>query len=434
MDRRAFLALLSTPALVPLLQSCGDHDASDGHGFRFLSSSQSRASGTETDALAGARAMNRFASDLYSHLATTGEPNLVFSPMSVLMALAMTRAGAVGRTAAEMDTVLHATEEAPNIDAFHRAINSLAAVVESRNGVFEDSRSKKLHVDVSMANSLWGQEGFEWKTPFLDVLAREYGAGLRVVDFMTRTEDARIAINSWVKSETTGRIPELLKGGVLTSDVRLVLVNAIRMKAPWLVAFPEGSTIREPFTLIDGSGADVPMMRSNMRCGFASGDGWQAVDLAYVSRNLAMTLIVPDAGAFTDVESMVQAGLLNDVVEALDERDVTLSVPRFAVETKADLRPALRALGMRAVFDPSAADLSAMTADAEMYVDFVVHQANITVDEKGTEAAAATAVGAGTTSAPTEPVTLDIDRPFIHAVRDVPTGALLFLGRVGDPR
>ena len=439
MDRRAFLALLSAPALVPLLQSCGKNDGTtddivDGNGFRFLASSRARASGSETDALDGARALNLFGADVYGKLAASAEPNLVFSPASIMLALAMTRAGARGATAAEMDAALRANEASDNEAGFHRAVNSLSATLESRNGVFEDSGSQKLPVTVSIVNSLWGQDQMTWNSDFLDVLAGEYGAGMRVVDYVTRTEEARRAINGWVKDETRNRIPELLGSGTLNTDIRLVLVNAIYMKAPWATPFPEQSTTDSVFTTLGGSTAMVPMMRTSVRCDYARGDSWQAVDLPYISGNLSMTMIVPDAGTFAEVEAAVAAGLVTNVVAAMGVREVNLAMPKFDLETKVDLKSVMKELGMQAAFDPSVADFSGMTDDVELFVSFIVHQANITVDEKGTEAAAATAVGAGATSSPTEPVTLEIDRPFLYAVRDRPTGAVLFLGRVGDPR
>lgn len=439
MERRVFLALLSTPALVPLLQSCGDNngavdDTIAGDGFRYLVSSRARASGTETDALGAARALNLFGADVYGKLAASAEPNLVFSPASIMLALAMTRAGARGATATEMDAVLHVREATDSDAGFHRAVNSLSATVESRNGVFEDSMSRKLPVEVSIVNSLWGQDQMTWNPDFLDVLAGEYGAGMRVVDYVTRTEEARGAINGWVKDETRNRIPELLGRGTLNTDIRLVLVNAIYMKAPWMTPFPEQATTDSVFTTLDGTSATVPTMRTSMRCDFARGDSWQAVDLPYVSGNLSMTVIVPDAGTFAEVEGAIAQGLVTEAVGAMESREVNLAMPRFDLETKVDLKSVMKELGMRAAFEPSVADFSGMTDDVELFVSFIVHQANITVDEKGTEAAAATAVGAGATSSPAEPVILEIDRPFVYAVRDRPTGAVLFLGRVGDPR
>lgn len=377
--------------------------------------------------------MNLFGTDVYAILASTTEPNVVFSPASVMLALAMTRAGARGTTASEMDDVLHSRHAADTEAGFHRAINALTATLEERNGTF-DVAAQRLTVEVSVANSLWGQKGTTWNPAFLDVLAGEYGAGMRAVDFIDSTEQARRTINEWVSHETNERIPELLAEGLVTSDIRLVLVNAMRMKAPWLHPFAHEATVEARFTTLDGTDVRVPTMRGSMVCGYARGDGWQAVDLEYVGGALSMMVVVPDAGAFDAVETEVATGLLDDVVAALAPADVNLELPRFELESKIDMKPVMGQLGMRAAFDPSTADFSGMTDDFDAYISFVVHQANITVDEKGTEAAAATAVGAGVTATPAEPVNLGIDRPFVWAVRDRPTGALLFLGRMGDPR
>jgi len=244
-------------------------------------------------------------------------------------------------------------------------------------------------------------------------------------------EGARRLINGWVDEQTEQRIPELLAPGILDALTRLVLVNAIYLKAPWEVAFPEASTKPGPFTLPDGSTVDVPMMSVAESFAYAEGAGWRAVELPYVGEALALTIIVPDD--FADFEGRLGADTFALVTAALAPHQVDLAMPRFETETKADLADLLIALGMPLAFDPFMADFSGITTEEQLFISNVIHQANISVDEKGTEAAAATAVVMRTTSAPGERVELRVDRPFLFVLRDVPTGAVLFLGRIIDP-
>lgn len=432
MDRRTFLALMATPALVPLVQSCSSNDT-EGDGFDLVSSSRARAATSPNDAFGAARAVNELAADLYGRMLPTSGANMVFSPASIMLALAMTRAGASGATASEMDEVLHSGDTGSTASEFHRAINSLSTALESRSGTFEAAKQEQV-VELSIANSLWGQSGFTWEAEFLDVLARDYGTGVRVVDFVNQTEDVRRAINGWVSRETKGRIPELLERGTLTPDIALSLVNAIYLKAAWLQPFPETGTVDGPFMTVDETRVVVPVMHMTLETGYIRGEGWQSVVIPYVGGSLEMVLIVPDAGALTSVEAQVGSGLIDAAVDGPTSRSVNLGLPRFDIESKSNLSKVMAALGMPTAFDPSTADFSAMTKDERLFISFIIHQANITVDEIGTEAAAATAVGMGRTSAPFEPVSLEIDRPFLFALRDNPTGAVLFLGRVGDPR
>ena len=226
------------------------------------------------------------------------------------------------------------------------------------------------------------------------------------------------------------RIPELLAKGVISPDTLLTLVDAIYLKAAWETPFPEKATSDGTFTRLDGSTVTVPFMHLVSGLGYASGAGWRAVELPYVGGTLAMTLILPD-----DPAAFV-AGLdgttLSEVVSGLTPAQVTLALPRFSAETKVELSEVLQALGMPTAFD-GAADFSGITTAADLEISAVVHQANIDVDEKGTVAAAATAVVMRETSIPGELQTVVFDRPFLFALRDVPTGAVLFLGRVGDP-
>jgi serpin B len=374
-----------------------------------------------------AGAINAFGIDLYRRVATAGG-NIVVSPASIALALGMARAGARGVTGGEMDAVLHdlATDE-------HAAwLNALDAALGSRTGTFPDANGEPQPVTLRIANAPFAQSGMSLRDSYLEALATRYGAGLRLVDYRTESEAAREAINAWVADQTEQRIPELLGEGTIGSDVRLTLVNAVYLKAAWLTPFGEGATRDGPFTRLDGSTIDVPYMHSGgVSLPYAAGDGWQAVELPYVGGSLAMTVIVPVD--FTTFEQGLAPEVLDAITTGLEARAVTLTLPKFGIERKVELASTLSAMGMPAAFTLGAADFSGVTDEERLFISAVVHQANIDVDEKGTTAAAATAAVMAASGYPGGPVTLTVDHPFLFALRDVPTGTVLFLGRVTDP-
>jgi serpin B len=430
-DRRTFLALLAAPALAQVLSACGD-DGDDGGSEgtapdgTLLRSDIARAAGG--DPAAAVRVINAFGADLYGWL-TRDDGNIVISPASVAVALAMTREGARGTTATEMDTVLHNEDPA----GLASSMNGLTTALEARSGTFPAGGSDEARVELSIANSLWGQEGVAFEQPFLDVLAAEYAAGVRVVDYEDDPEAARTDINAWVAEETADRIPDLIPEGVITQDTRLTLVNAVYLLADWALPFTAEATADGPFTLADDATVTVPFMHQEASFPYAEGDGWQAVQLPYAGEQLAMLVLVPEPGGLGVLEDSLAAGFVDEAAAALAARQVILTLPKWDTESKVQLRDALSELGMPTAFT-DAADLSGMTSEIELAIQDVVHQANITVDEKGTEAAAATAVVIGVTSAPVEePVEVTADRPFVFALRDIETGAILFLGRIVDP-
>lgn len=436
--RRGFLALLALPAVAAVLQACGGDDTAEPSGSTpapadgLLRSDVALVSTSVDEAEAATTALNAFGAEAYALLAALSDDtngNLVFSPASIAIALTMVRAGAIGATGTEIDDVLHIEDPA----TIHRAMNALSRALEARSGTF-DVGGEQREVTLSIANSLWGQSGLAFEQPFLDTLAAEYDAGLRVTDFFADPEGSRSTINEWVSDETRERIPNLLPQGSITSDTRLTLVNAVYLKAPWMTPFGEVATVDRPFARLDGSTVDVPMMSARVTAPYAAAAGWQAVELGYVGGELAMLLVVPDADGLATIEESLSAGLVEDVVTALSSAEVDLQLPRWDIETSAQLADLLTDLGMPTAFT-DAADFSGISRDTALAISAVVHQANITVDENGTEAAAATAVIVGETSAPdpSDVVELHVDRPFLFALRDTTTGAITFLGRVADP-
>ena len=388
-------------------------------------SQATRAAVSPDAATQAATAVDAFGLDFYKAAFTAGG-NAVFSPTSIVLALSMAQAGAVGETASQMDTVLHSAAGTGD----GNGINSLDQSLAGLSGTFKDANGKDLELTLRIANAPFAQSGLQLQRAYLDTLASRYGAGLRLVDFANAPAGACKLIDGWVSDQTEGRIPKLLES--LDSATHLVLVNAIYLQAPWQTPFDVQNTNPEPFTRSDGSQVSVPTMGLNLSVAdYASGSGWQAVELPYAGGSLVMTIVVPDNLA--TFERSLDVARFAQITASLEPTDVDLTLPRFKIETKSDLSSVLAQMGMPLAFDPDRADFSGITTQEQLYISAVIHQANISVDEKGTEASAATAVVMTAGLAPSKQVTLHVDRPFIFAVRDTNTGAILFLGRVTDP-
>jgi len=350
--------------------------------------------------------------------------NTVLSPVSIGVAFAMVSAGADETTAAQIADVFGFPDQA----ALHESMNSLTTTLDEAN----QAGDERGDVVLETVNDLWAQSGFEIEPAFLDTLAEQYGAGVPTTDFEADPEAGRAAINDSVAEATRDRIPDLMPEGSVTEDTRAVVVNSIYFTAPWATEFSEDVTEPGPFHLADGSTVEVPMMHdSSLQARALVGDGYTAVELPYVGDDLAMLIVVPDETTSLDD---VLAGLgdsgLGTVADGLSAATVDLTLPRWDTGEDTDLAPLLTELGLPI----PGGSLDGVAPDLE--IGAAVHAADITVDEAGTEAAAATAVGMEVTSAPLEDeiVSVVADRPFLFAVRHVETGAPLFAGRVADPR
>lgn len=359
---------------------------------------------------------NDFAFGLYQAIRGEGS-NLFYSPYSISTALAMTYAGARGETAAQMAEVLGFAEDQ---DALHPAMNAIAQRLMAQDSL-----------TLTVANSLWAQEDYAFLESYLDALARNYGAGLYLVDYIDpmAREAARQAINAWVEAETQGKIEELLKQGMLTDLTRLVLANAIYFKGDWETPFRHG-TNDAPFILLDGSKVTVPMMARRAATPYAGKNDYQAVALPYVGERMQMVVIVPTEGAFAKVEAMLDAEFASSVVSQLETTDVKLHLPRFSYDARLDLEQTLAAMGMPDAFDAERADFSGMDGTTHLHLSRVAHKAFVTVDEEGTEAAAATGIIVEVESMPLE---VRADRPFIYFIHDTELDLILFMGRVVNP-
>lgn len=368
---------------------------------------------------------NAFAFELYRSLQTQ-DGNLIYSPYSISLALAMTYAGARGETESQMAQVLSFLAQ----DQHHPAFNALDLQLAERG---KASSEDETPLQLNIANAIWAEQTYPFLQSFLDTIASNYGAGVRLADFINQYEAVRKEINAWVSDQTQGKIKDLIPEGALSADTRMALVNAIYFKADWLRPFDAESTQDAPFHLLDGSEVTVPTMNNEGFIPYAKGDGWQAIELAYEGETAAMDIIVPDEGRFEDVESSLDYEAASAILSSLQPTSVTLALPKFQFDSQFGLADSLKALGMTDAFDPEQADFSGMSDRKDLFISAVVHKAFVAVDEKGTEAAAATAVIVGVTSAPAFDVTLIIDRPFIFLIRDIPTGQILFVGRVLNP-
>jgi len=358
---------------------------------------------------------NAFAFDLYRAL-KTNEDNLFFSPYSISLALAMTYAGARDNTAIEMAETLHFTLQQ---DRLHPALNALGEKLLDRDE----------NINLTIANALWGQAGYPFLSDFLAVLDTGYDAGLCRADFIGAPEEARRDINDWVNEETEGKIDDLMKPGTITPDTRLVLANAIYFKGTWELQFDPLETESAPFYRLDGSQVKVPMMRVKEHFPYTEGMDFQAIELPYTGDTLSMIILLPREGMFEEFEANLSIERLDAILAQLCSEKVQLWMPKFELTSEFSLGETLAQLGMSDAFQSGIADFSGMDGTRDLFIGHVAHKAYVSVNEEGTEAAAATGVSM-TLSIPSM---MTIDHPFIFLICDIETGALLFMGRVMDP-
>ena len=382
---------------------------------------------SQSDVAAVTAGNSAFAFQLYQQLKSK-DGNLFYSPHSISMALAMTYAGAKTQTEQQMADTLHFT--LPQ-DRLHPAFNSLDIALSQRGQGAEGKDGKGFRLNV--VNAIWGQKDYSFQPAYLDILAHNYGAGLRILDFITKTEDSRITINDWVSNQTEGRIKDLVPQGAINDLTRLVLTNAIYFNASWLHQFNKDATVNGPFYLLDGQKLTIPMMKQVESMSYSKGADYQAVEMLYDGQQISMVVILPDTGKFQGFEQNLQSQQVADIINNLKSGRVNLTMPRFEFNSQIGLKDVLSTMGMPVAFTDNA-DLSGMTGKRDLYISDVLHKAFVSVDETGTEAAAATAVIVGVTSIPVDPpVEVTIDRPFIFIIRDIPTGEILFVGRVLNP-
>jgi serpin B len=441
----AFYKLLQKPVwisliLVLLAQSCATKPGpSSGLGqskdvavSKLVRISNPNVPASDQDELsAGNRA---FSADLYQKLRSQ-DGNLFFSPYSISLALAMTYGGAQGETARQMATAMHFTLPT---DRLHPAFNGLDQYLETLGQTGSNQQPTQTTgsgqgFQLNIANSIWGQKGFGFLPAYLDLLSQNYGAGLRLVDFSGAPEPARQTINDWVSQQTKDKIKDLFPQATIDANTRLVLANAIYFKASWFSPFEETNTQNGVFHLLDGTQVNVPMMVSGHTASYyEKGDGFQAVGLPYLGQSSMMVVVLPDQGQFNAFETSLDATKLDKILHGLNGAEVNLTLPKFKIESSFNLSDTLAGMGMPDAFNASKADFSGMDGKQDLSISQVVHKAYVTVDEKGTEAAAATGVSM-TASAVFNPPVVKVDRPFIFFIYDQKSGTILFVGKEMNP-
>jgi len=372
--------------------------------------------------------INQFAVDLYGQLSQNNSSNLFFSPYSLVSALGMTYAGARGKTESEMATTLHFANQ-----TIHANFATLRQTLLNKTNLGDNQ--------LQVANALWMQEGYSCTDEFKKILRESYDAPPRSTDFAGQTEKARITINTWVESETAQKIKDLLPPKLLTPQTKLVLTNAIYFKGNWQFPFAEEKTQARLFTLPEGQTIQVPTMSRTGQFNYTEHSGAQVLELPYSRDNtnpsggLSMWIILPSASTAL---ATVEKSLPSYLKAQLEKESVEVWLPKFKLEAAAPLKEILQALGMKEAFDPKTANFSGMCGEAKsqaapLAISEVVHKAFVEVNEKGTEAAAASAVVMTTRGMQPSPITFHADHPFIFLIRDNQTQTILFLGRVLNP-
>ena len=391
-----------------------------------------------------ANATNQLGVDLHRQLAT-GDDNLCISPYSINSALAMTFAGADGETRAEMALVLHFPNDG-NVPASFSALQQSLQQMSAKTAEIA-KESKKIGgpsepITLNIVNRLFAKKGYPFRDAFLSLVKQYFGGGFEPLDFAANPAAATQRINKWVADQTRDRIRDLIPGGALDNTTRLVLANALYLKAPWANEFSQNATQPEPF-FVRGAPVDVPMMRKTSNFGYARREGFTVVSLPYAGNDLQFVVLLPDdINGLRELESKLSADVLASCAK-IEKRDVDLHLPKFKLEPPTvALKEKFEALGMKSAFDIPAGSanfdkIAPRKPNDYLYISNIFHRTFIALDEKGTEAAAATAVVMMARSAlmspPPPPVEVKVDRPFVYAIQHVPSGVCLFLGRVTNP-
>ena len=374
------------------------------------------------DAVLLAEALNRFAANAHARLSQSGPA--ICSPASIGIALLMVLPGAAGETAAELESVLQLPEGLAG-DRLNKAAAKLLASLRSTG-------TKEETIELRLVDELWAQTDFELVPGFVRTLRDHFASEVHPVDFVADPDGARQKINAAIAATTNQRIPRLIPKGLIDTDTRLVLTNALWLRGAWLHAFREKGTKPAPFILAGGTQVEVPTMHVVEEFGYVADERYQLVRMPFVDPTYVCDVLLPAKGvALDDVQQQV---VLGQYQAKLGETRVHIALPRFKVAAAHRLREALEALGLHRAFDGARADFSGIRKERDLCIDEVVHQTWIAVDEKGAEAAAATAVILKRWGAPAgDPVQFTADRPFAFVIRHAPTGLILFTGRVDDP-
>lgn len=428
--KRSIIPLSAVLAMVIISSGCDSPtDVTNQRSFETTTSTlardlKPRVAAADMEALVAGN--TAFACDLYKQLRSEPD-NLFISPLSISMALGMCWAGAAGSTETQMSDALHLSLSQQR---YHHAANALDLALESRGS---HSESASMPFALTNVNALWAALDFTFRADYLDVLARNYGAGVQRLDFASRPDESRITINSWVEERTNDRITDLLPQGSITPTTAMVLTNAIYFRAQWAFPFDPTNTLSQSFSLPGEEQISVPTMQQTLHANYIATTEYQAIELPYKGEELAMVVVLPaDLASF---EANLDVADLGAITQAMVSSEVEVSLPRFAYTSSSlSLTKSLQNMGMTAAFS-SAADFSGISDKHNIFISEVLHKAFVAVGEQGTEAAAATAVIIARLARPNpQSKVMAVNRPFFFFIRDVATGTILFMGRINDPR
>jgi len=433
-------SVLSWLGVAALLAGCGSGDDANanqdgqfGGAISELRSAAPRVVAGQAEAAAAAQGERDLAFSLLQ--AVDGEQNLVFSPHSLSAAFAMLTDAAEGQTLAEIEQTMHFGSVN---EAFHRSQDALHLALAARNR--DELASEDATVDAQIlreSNDIWIRRDAEPDSSYLDTLARYYGAGVHQADFGTQPAAVRLAINAKVATDTNALIPELLPPGSISVRTIAALTNALYFKAPWATSF--AAPVPGDFHALDGSTAPADMLRQTAEYPYFAGEGFVSVAVPYYGNELELLLIVPDAGQYAAVRRALSSDLLTQLTNARATENVDLTLPQLDLESTLPATETLQAMGMSTPFDAEAAQFPKLRRELanNVFIASVFHQATVAIDEKGTEASAATAIVADVrlsiAEPPPEPKVITVDRPFLFMIRDNPTGSVLFVGQVVAP-
>ncbi|MFC1781124.1 serpin family protein [Planctomycetota bacterium] len=389
--------------------------------------------GAENNSRAISQSINEFAFNLYGRIKELpeiqkAEGNLFFSPYSISSALTMTFLGARGNTATEMANVLEfsivgdsRTDRETLAGSFGKLQQQLQADPETSG------------YQLNIANALWGQEGYDFLAEFLELNSKYYGSGLNKLNF-AQSEEARRIINTWIEEQTNEKIKDLIPSGSINAMTRLVLTNAIYFKGDWAIQFKEENTNPADFNVTGNKTVEVPMMYQKETFGYSENDDMQLLQLPYKGDELSMLVILPKTiDALASVESSLNSETIESSLSQIRKREVDVYLPKFKMTCGTiELNRILSEMGMKDAFSDSA-DFSGMSGRRDLYISNVMHKAFVEVNEEGTEAAAATAVGMRLLSMPAPVPIFRADRPFIFMIFENNSKSILFIGRVANP-
>lgn len=385
-------------------------------------SSSQRQSNPSADTLSNAdvaHANNQFAFNLYQQL-NREEGNVFVSPYSISTAMGMTYTGASGETRKEISGVF----------GFHRDNKKHARGFASLQQHFSELDQEQIRLRI--ANGLWGQKDYDFKDAFLNLNREYFSARVENVDFRDQASRVRREINQWVEEQTQDKIQDLISEGVLDRMTRLVLVNAIYFYGNWEHPFSENSTSEGDFFIQPGRKIQVPFMHQTLRVPFYEDGSFKALALPYKNGDLSMLILLPNEHEqMKELEEQMDASFYQRLNDSLERDQVKISFPRFEMKNKYRLNNPLQQMGMESAFSGDA-DFSGMTGRKELYISDVIHQTYVKVNERGTEAAAATGVVMRKTSFMPRKE-FKADHPFLFMIRDNQTQTILFLGKVNNP-